>query len=110
MVDRALLQSAAVSVHELPEHALALQGSQQLGFKVEAADQRGRVDAQIIEAVAMPDPTVEHLVVLRRAQLLHRLDGLAGMAAGSIVNRDMKLEIMTVDAELGQLVGGDQQV
>ncbi|MNP83765.1 hypothetical protein D3C76_1828070 [compost metagenome] len=58
----------------------------------------------------MPDSTVKHLSILRRAQLQHRLDGLAGMAAGSIVDRYMELEIMTVDAELSQLVGGDQQV
>ncbi|MNP11993.1 hypothetical protein D3C76_1042070 [compost metagenome] len=97
-------------MHALAVHPLALQRCQQLGFKVEARDQRRGIGAQVIEAIALPDAAVERLGFLPRHQQAQAFQGASGVAAGGVVDGDMQLEVVGIDAEFGELVGGNQQV
>ncbi|MNF98774.1 hypothetical protein D3C84_816460 [compost metagenome] len=97
-------------MHKTTEGFFALQRRQQLAFKVEAGDQCWRIHTQVIEAIAQPHPLVERCSTVFRKELAQACDSATCMATGGIIDGDVELEVMAIDAQFRQFMGSDQQV
>ncbi len=111
LVHRAALEAAIIGMDELPDGRLLLEDASHLAVDIEALDHRQGAGAQFVEAIAITDATIELGTVAHlRPGGLQALNGLPGMAVVGVVDRDVQGEVIGIDAQLGQLVGGDQQV
>ncbi|MNE04109.1 hypothetical protein D3C80_966320 [compost metagenome] len=73
LIDSALLQAAAVSMHELAVNTLAFQGCEQVILQVELADQVSCRNTQLVQAITVAHPVVERLLVVLGAELAQGL-------------------------------------
>ena len=96
---------------ELAHRGLLFEDAQHLMVDIETTDHRQRAGAQLVESVAVGDAAVELGAVAHlRPGVQQTLHGLLRMAVVGVVDGDVQGEVVGIDAQLGQLVGGDQQV
>lgn len=110
LIDGAALQAAMVGMHELAEQALAFQRADQFLFKIEAGDKRGGRFTELVQPITLTNPLVVGPGVAFRQQLQQCLNRFVRVAGCSIVDGDVQLEVVAVDAQFCQFIGGDQQV
>ncbi len=91
--------------------ALALEHGQQFFLEIEAVDYLRSAQADLVQAVAVPHPLEEGRALAKLRQVVvERAQGLARMPAGGVVDGHVQLEVVGVEAQLAQLLSGDQQV
>src|SRR5690606_8396826 len=77
----------------------------------EAVDDLGRRQGKIIQQVAEPNPSVKRLGIAGHRQVVQNgARRLVCMAGVGIVDGDVQLEVIGVDSQLVELIGGNQQV
>ena len=111
LVDRAPFEAAVVGVDELTDRGLLLEDALHLAIEVEVADHRDGAGAQVVEPIAIAHAAIELGAVAHlRPGIQQALHSLLRVAVVGVVDGDVQGEVVRVDAQLGQLVGRDQQV
>ncbi len=96
---------------ELADRGLLLEDALHLAAKVEVADHRDGAGAQVVEAIAIAHAAIELGAVAHlRPGIQQPLHGFLRVAVVGVVDGDVQGEVVGVDAQFGQLIGGDQQV
>jgi hypothetical protein len=111
LADAAAPDLAGAAVERCADRRLALEDVDQLVLEVEALDRIDRADAEQVELVAGDHAAVERARVTEPGQ--HRLqafDRFPGVAGRGVVDGDVQAKVGRVDAELVELVAGDEQV